>query len=103
MRVLFGAGALAQLPAEVDRLSKGRVLMISTPGRGEMVNRIAAALPNRVVGFFDKAVMHQPIGVVREARELARSLNADCCVAVGGGSTIGFGKAIALDSGLPVV
>src|SRR5439155_4955356 len=28
---------------------------------------------------------------------------ADCCVAVGGGSTIGFGKAIALTSGLPVV
>jgi alcohol dehydrogenase class IV len=30
-------------------------------------------------------------------------VKADCCVAVGGGSTIGFGKAIALSSALPVV
>jgi len=30
-------------------------------------------------------------------------VNADCCVTVGGGSTIGFGKAIALSSSLPVV
>jgi alcohol dehydrogenase class IV len=103
MRVVFGVGSIAQLPAEVDRLSKGRVLMISTPGRGEMANRLAKKLPDRVIGFFDKAVMHQPLSIVREARDLARSLNADCCVAVGGGSTIGFGKAIALDSGLPVI
>jgi maleylacetate reductase len=41
--------------------------------------------------------------VVEAAREAARKVNADCCVAVGGGSTIGFGKAIALSSSLPVV
>lgn len=35
---------------------------------------------------------------------MAKSVDADCCVAVGGGSTIGFGKAIALTSAaLPVV
>ncbi|HZN47467.1 MAG TPA: maleylacetate reductase, partial [Ramlibacter sp.] len=39
----------------------------------------------------------------REARELARGLDADCAVAVGGGSTTGLGKAIALDSGLPIL
>jgi maleylacetate reductase len=52
---------------------------------------------------FDKAVMHTPASVVEEARTVARSVGADCCVAVGGGSTIGFGKAIALTSGLPVL
>jgi len=102
-RVVFGTGTVAQLPAEVDRLTTKRVLMISTPGRGAMVNRIAHSLPGRVAGFFDKAAMHQPIEIVEEARELAASINADCCVAVGGGSTIGFGKAIALTSGLPVI
>ncbi|MGT2493721.1 iron-containing alcohol dehydrogenase [Cupriavidus basilensis] len=30
-------------------------------------------------------------------------LGADCAVALGGGSTIGLGKAIALESGLPIV
>ena len=47
--------------------------------------------------------MHTPLELANEARELARRLEADCCVAVGGGSTIGFGKAIALTSGLPVI
>ena len=32
-----------------------------------------------------------------------QSLNGDCCLAIGGGSTIGLGKAIALESPLPIV
>src|SRR3546814_12962915 len=47
--------------------------------------------------------MHVPIETARQARQLASQWGADCAVAVGGGSTIGLGKAIALDSGLPVV
>jgi alcohol dehydrogenase class IV len=47
--------------------------------------------------------MHTPAQAVGEARALAASVEADCCVAVGGGSTIGFGKAIALSSALPVI
>src|SRR5204862_219005 len=56
-----------------------------------------------VAGLFDKAVMHTPIAAVEAARAMAKAVDADCCVAVGGGSTIGFGKAIALTSSLPVV
>jgi len=102
-RVVFGAGAVRQLAVEVDRLGAKRVLMIATPGRAGMVEKLAALLPGRVAGFFDKAVMHTPLEVAQEARALAASVSADCCVAVGGGSTIGFGKAIALTSGLPVL
>jgi maleylacetate reductase len=47
--------------------------------------------------------MHVPIEVARAARDVARKLGADCAVAIGGGSTIGLGKAIALDSGLPIL
>jgi alcohol dehydrogenase class IV len=52
---------------------------------------------------FAKAVMHVPIETAREARDEARRLNADCAVAIGGGSTTGLGKAIALESGLPIL
>ena len=55
------------------------------------------------MGVFDAAVMHVPIETAREAREVARQLGADCAVAVGGGSTTGLGKAIALDSSLPIL
>ena len=100
-RVVFGVGSVAQLPAEVARLGAKRVLMLSTPGRAAMVRELAKGVS--IAGVFDKAVMHTPLELANEARELARRLEADCCVAVGGGSTIGFGKAIALTSGLPVI
>ena len=101
VRVVFGAGAVAQLAAEAERLGAKRVLVISTPGRAQMVQALAKDLP--VAGVFDRAVMHTPLDKVEEARKQASAVNADCCVAVGGGSTIGFGKAIALTGGLPVI
>jgi maleylacetate reductase len=64
---------------------------------------VADLLGERAAGVFDRAVMHVPIETAREARELARQLGADCAVAIGGGSTTGLGKAIALDSGLPIL
>jgi len=100
-RVVFGAGSIRGLAAEVERLGARRVLLISTPGRAQMVRGVAQGLA--VAGVFDRAVMHTPLAVVEAAREEARRVNADCCVTVGGGSTIGFGKAIALSSSLPVV
>jgi alcohol dehydrogenase class IV len=47
--------------------------------------------------------MHVPIETAREARAEAKRLGADCAVAIGGGSTTGLGKAIALESGLPII
>jgi maleylacetate reductase len=101
MRVVFGAGAVRHLAAEVERLGANRVLLLCTPGRAEMVRSLAAKLP--IAGVFDEAVMHTPSAAVDKARRTASSNNADCCVAVGGGSTIGFAKAIALTSALPIV
>ena len=100
-RVVFGTGAVRQLAAEVERLGANRALLLSTPGRAGMVATISKNLP--LAGVFDKVVMHTPLAAANEARRLAAELKADCCIAVGGGSTIGFGKAIALTSGLPVL
>jgi alcohol dehydrogenase class IV len=47
--------------------------------------------------------MHGPIETAAAARAAAKRLDAACCVAVGGGSTIGLGKAIALTSALPIL
>jgi maleylacetate reductase len=102
-RVVFGAGAIAQLPAEVDALGAKRALVLSTPGRAADARRLTASLGPRVAGLYDRAVMHVPVEVAEDARRVAKELGADCCVAVGGGSTVGLGKAIALTSGLPVL
>lgn len=102
-RVIFGAGALNQLAQEIDTLGCKKALVLSTPEQRDSAERVAGLLGQRAAGVFDRAVMHVPIETAREARELARKLGADCAVAMGGGSTTGLGKAIALDSGLPIV
>ena len=102
-RVVFGAGALARLPEELERLGARRALVLSTPGRADDAGRLAASLGARAAGVYDKAAMHVPLPVAEDARRVARELGADCCIALGGGSTVGLAKAIALTSSLPVV
>jgi alcohol dehydrogenase class IV len=102
-RVVFGAGALKHLAREIDALGAKRALVLSTPEQRDQAERVADMLGARAAGVFDRAVMHVPIETAREAREVARKLGADCAVAIGGGSTTGLGKAIALDSGLPIL
>ena len=102
-RVIFGKGSLQQLEAEIDRLGSRRALILSTPEQRSQAERIADILGSRAAGIFDKAVMHVPIETAREARAVAEKLGADCAIAIGGGSTTGLGKAIALDSGLPIL
>ncbi len=99
-RVRFGAGMLAVLPEELDRASKSRALVLSTTQQRDQAEQIATLLGARAVGIFDNAMMHTPVGVTEAAVALARELGADCTVAVGGGSTTGLGKAIALRTDL---
>jgi alcohol dehydrogenase class IV len=102
-RVVFGPGSLAHIAREVDALWARKVLVLCTPQQRALAQRVADLLGDRLAGLYDGAAMHVPIATVREARDLARRLGADCAVAVGGGSTTGLGKAIALDAGLPVL
>ena len=102
-RVVFGAGALKHLEREIDALGAKRALVLSTPEQAAQAQHIADLLGARAAGIFPGAVMHVPIETAREARAEAARLGADCAVAVGGGSTTGLGKAIALDSGLPIL
>ena len=102
-RVIFGAGSLQRLAAEVDQLGARKALILSTPEQRASAEQVAALLGARAAGIFDRAVMHVPIETAREAREHAARIGADCAVAIGGGSTIGLGKAIALESALPII
>ena len=99
-RVVFGAGSLQHLEREIDALGFKRALVLSTPEQRASAEMVADLLAARAAGVFARAVMHVPIETAREARAVAQQLGADCAVAIGGGSTTGLGKAIALDSGL---
>jgi maleylacetate reductase len=102
-RVVFGAGSLAQAGQEIELLGGKRALVLCTPQQRDVAARLADLLGPRAAGIFDGATMHVPMEVAREARAVAAGLQADCAVAIGGGSTTGLGKAIALESGLPIL
>jgi len=102
-RVVFGVGALAELPREIERLGAKRALVLATPEQEAQAEDVARRLGDRCAGVFPRAVMHVPIETAREAREEAKRVGADCAVAIGGGSTTGLGKAIALESSLPIL
>lgn len=103
MRVSFGPGAVARLGDELDLLGLRRVLVLCSPEQADTGHRVAEALGQRSAGVLAEARMHVPVEVADRARDTAAHLGADGCVAVGGGSAIGLGKAIALAHGLPVV
>ncbi len=102
-RVVFGAGSFDRLAEEMARLGLKRAMVLSTPGQRWLAEEAARRLGVATAGIHAEAVMHVPVETARTAREQARRIAADCAVAVGGGSTIGLGKAIALDSGLPLI
>jgi maleylacetate reductase len=103
MRVVFGAGSLRQLPQEAERLGLRRLLVLSTPGQRALAGHAATLLGEACAGLFTEARTHVPVQVAEAARAAAWDAGADGCLAIGGGSAIGLGKAIALSSGLPVI
>ncbi len=102
-RVLFGINALESLPDEIARLGARQALVLCTPHRRAEAEAIVSRLGASVAGVFAGAVVHVPIEVAREARAYATKIGADCVIAIGGGSTIGLGKAIALESDASVL
>jgi maleylacetate reductase len=103
MRVIFGRGTLDQLASELTRLDVSRALVLATPNQAEQASSIAAMLGARAAGVFAQAEMHTPVGVTDRAMVYAKDLAVDGVVAIGGGSTTGLGKAIALRTDLPQV
>ncbi len=101
--ILFGAGALGRLPAEMKVLGLDRALVLSTPGRETLGREVRELLDRRAVGLFAEARMHVPSSTLDEASRTARKLGAQCTVSVGGGSTTGLGKALAAREGLNYV
>ncbi|SCZ06252.1 Iron-containing alcohol dehydrogenase [Microvirga guangxiensis] len=81
-----------------------RVLVLSTPGRGEaQARRVAALLGDLAVGAHAGTVMHTPVKATDKTLEVVQELQADAVVAVSGGSTTELGKAIALRTDLPQI
>ena len=101
-RVCFGSSeAAAHLGAQIGNLKASKVMVIAAQSERDIAEMITKELP--VALRYDDVVMHVPVEVAERARAAAAAANADALVSVGGGSTTGLAKAIAMTTGLPIV
>ena len=102
-RVVLDAGGVAtHVVAEVAGLGCSRVFLVVDAFAGEVADRlVAAGLP--VAARWDEVVQHVPVELAERARAAVTEVGADCVVTIGGGSSTGLGKAIALSHRVPVV
>ncbi|MBG0562735.1 maleylacetate reductase [Actinoplanes aureus] len=99
--VLEAGGAAKNLAAEVSRLGADRIMLIASDAEADLADRVAAGLP--VALRWTEVIQHVPVELAERAREAAASAAVDLLVPVGGGSTTGLAKAIALSARVPIV
>lgn len=99
-RVVFGSGTLSAAKAEIERLGGKRALVLTTPQQEAEGAKLGAALGPLYAAIFAGATMHTPVEVTEQALAAMKACDADCVVSLGGGSTTGLGKALALRTGI---
>ena len=100
-RVIFGAGKRNQVKEELERLGIERAIVLSTADQSTTGAQFAQLIGDRLGAIFPGAVMHTPVQVTEAAMHQMQQMNCDGILSVGGGSTIGLGKAIAYRTDLP--
>ena len=102
-RVVFAPGSLVRVGDELEKLGVNRSLLIAGGPEEVYADRIADMLGTKVVARFRDVVMHVPVATAQKARDVAQESQADSLITVGGGSSIGAAKAVALETGLPIL
>ena len=98
-RMICSAEAISQLGEVVDRLGASRALVVCGPNilaDSNVVQRVQDALGTRSAGLFSGIAPHSPVEVLYEAVAVAKDLEPDVLIAVGGGSTSDTCKGIAV-------
>lgn len=102
-RVRFGIGAVEHVPEELEALGGQRVLLVTDPQVKSRGDRLAERIGGRLAGRVDDVRQHVPAELAARAVAAARDVAADSLLTVGGGSATGLGKAVAVETGLPIL
>ncbi|MER1995235.1 MAG: maleylacetate reductase [Arthrobacter sp.] len=101
-RVLFGTGrAAGHLNAELELLGVSRPMIIAADPERALAEQATAKVTPAL--WWDEVAQHVPVEVADRARAAAGRDSVDVLISVGGGSTTGLAKAVALTTGLPIV
>jgi maleylacetate reductase len=103
-RVVFGFGTIGKVGDELDSLGHSRAFVLSDPHHATgAAARLMDVLGDRGRRLSTGAVMHTPVEVTERVMSDLVASDADCIVALGGGSTTGLAKALALRTDLPQI
>jgi alcohol dehydrogenase class IV len=101
-RVILEAGRAAEhLAAEVERLGATAAMLIAAAPEQDLAGRVTEGVP--VAERWSEVRQHVPVADAERARAAARDAGVDVLISVGGGSTTGMAKAVALTTGLPII
>jgi aldehyde dehydrogenase (NAD+) len=94
--VISGHGTLPAIYKEIVNLGCKRALILTDPGvrKAGLAQCVQDALVDFCVGVFDEISQDTDLEIVDAATTMARKLQADCIVSVGGGSVIDTAKAV---------
>ena len=99
VRVHAGPDAIGKLAEEAGRVGAQRILVVcgqSVMTNTDLVQRVKEALGERVAGVFAGGKTGSPLTSVLEGVAVAREVNADGIVAVGGGSAVVTARGITI-------
>ncbi|KAI0021787.1 putative maleylacetate reductase [Xylariomycetidae sp. FL0641] len=99
-RIVFGSGTIKKIPEELSRVKVSKPFLLSTPQQVDHINLLKGILGDTVAGIFTEATMHTPVVVTEKALEQLKATGADCIISIGGGSTVGLGKALSIRTGI---
>jgi maleylacetate reductase len=102
-RVVFAPKSRNRVPDEVNRLSAKRVLVIATRAMKPHADVLVEQLSSAVSARIDGVTQHVPAEIAKEAAATAGDAAVDLVVCLGGGSAIGLAKAVARDTGQPIL
>jgi homogentisate 1,2-dioxygenase len=103
VRIEFGRGASRKLVEWIEPLGVERVAIVSSARGAEGAERLRASLGARGVSVVPLAREHVPTDSVSAALQSIQKSEADAVLALGGGSSIGLAKALALKSRVRVI
>lgn len=96
----FGKGAIQDITSEIQKRGFQNIAVITDKGLVEhgLVSKVTDLLDEQVISYtvFDQVVPNPTVNNVKNGVEFVKEVNADCIIAIGGGSPIDTAKAIAI-------